>query len=181
MLKSWMIYLCFAFQLGFLGWLIFQNENVKQNGKAYRFLLTIPEKISDDNAEQYQNRLIFRDEKIAAKSFKTEWQQPFYIKLTEDNNGFAMPVSTSNNCKENGFLKVKQFGLQQDSLDYQIVNFRYSFDDFYLKEGNLQKANRALRKALANGKSIAWMEVRIKGCRAIPTGIFVDGKPLQYK
>lgn len=181
MLKSWMIYLCFAFQLGFLGWMILQNENVKQNGKAYRFLLTIPEKISDDNAEQYQNRLIFRDEIITTRSVKTDWQQPFYIILSEDKNGFALPVSAYNMCGGNGFLKVKQFGLQQDSLGYHIINFRYSFDDFYLKEGNLQKANRALRKALANGKSKAWMEVRIKGCRAIPTGIFVDGKPLQYK
>ena len=178
MAKKWWIYAALALPFVVMVFLIGQNENIRQNGQVFRFLIQPPYNECKGNEDSY-TRLVFANEKVVVKGFKPDWQESFYIQLQVDSAGFAMPVSASPNCKDGNNIKATQFGSSQDSLSYHIIDFRYGFDEFHLNQGKAKEVNMALRKALTDGKSKAWMEVRIKGCKAIPTGIFVDGKALR--
>ena len=177
--KRWFVYFGLLFQFVFIGYLIWQNESIKQNGKVLRFLIEMPEREYEEGFK-FQSRLVFQQEKVAAGGFKPEWRQMFYLQVGEDKNGFSQALSASAKCSGGNCLKVQQFGLVQDSATGYTIHFRYGFDDYYWHEGLTEKVNRALRKALSDPKSKVWMEVRIKDCKAIPTGIFVNGKPLQF-
>jgi uncharacterized membrane-anchored protein len=179
-------------QLAIPARMIAQHEATISQGVEYRFR-TAPV----DPYDPFRGRFVAlgyqRDETevplspaLAALDWgQREYQDPLYLHLEPGPDGFArltlldlVPPATGD------YLRLSRddvgySGLSASGGLTDTANITLPFDRYYMNQAAAPEAERIYRERVSDADSETWVTVRLRDGHAVPTGLFIDGKPIE--
>ena len=154
--------------------MIFDREDILNNGKEYKFK-TKPIDPSNSFTGKYIT-LSFYEDMIEVEN-RADWTdgEIIYVSLTTDREGFAKikSVSKENLVNEQDFLKTK-VGYIADN-DPKELTIDYPFDRFYMEESKAYDAESIYRESQHDTSQIAYALVSIKDGEAVLKDVLING------
>ena len=152
--------------------MIFDREDVINNGKAFKFK-TKPIDPNDPFRGKYI-RLRYKGNKIRVQNV-ADWHrgENIYVFLTTDNEGFAKILSVSKEKQNNNqdYLKTKVNYVASGS---NTLTIDYPFDRYYMEESKAYGAEITYRKSQLDTNQIAYALVNIKDGEAVLKDVLIN-------
>ena len=172
--KSWMIGLFSAMVLAQLGapiWMIAQSEWTLRTGRLFRFH-TAPVDPYDAFRGRFVALRIEPNTAPAPPGISLEPNQKVYVRLTEDDRGFARIESLSiERPTDDAYLEatvMNPYGIP--------VALRFPFDRYYLQENLAPKAEKAYQEHSSRGVRDAYITVRVQAGIAEIEGLYIGDR-----
>jgi len=150
--------------------MIFQQEDIVKNGKAFKFK-TAPIDPYDPFRGKYVS-LRYADVDIEVENIE-DWErhEKVFVSLAEDANGFATINSISKEIPNTGseYLAVKIRRLSRNK-----VFVDYPFDRFYMEESKAYEAEILARDTRRDTSQVAYALVRIKNGNAVLENVMIN-------
>ena len=154
--------------------MIFDREDILNNGKEYKFK-TKPIDPNDPFRGKYI-RLSYYEDVIEVEN-EADWTKGeiIYVSLTTDREGFAKikSVSKENLVNNQDFLKTKVRYIADNGPEKLTID--YPFDRFYMEESKAYDAKLIYRKSQHDTSQIAYALVSIKDGEAVLKDVLING------
>jgi uncharacterized membrane-anchored protein len=165
-------------QLGFMAYLILDQERIVWQGTEYRFLSR-----PIDPHDPFRGKYIVLD--FAAESFQVgprqSWLQKYarnelaYASLSTNDQGFAELTDLSPTPPEGDYLPVTVTRYHTDGSVWVDL----PFDRYYLEESKAQPAEALLREAEEADSLRCYAKVKVLQGRSTLTRVMVDEIPIE--
>ncbi|MBK8489326.1 MAG: GDYXXLXY domain-containing protein [Saprospirales bacterium] len=154
--------------------MILDSEGVLSSGIDYKFK-TAPIDPNDPFRGKYI-RLSYADNIIDIQN-EADWVQdePVYVLLTTDDDGFAKNESVSKEKPANDqpFLTAKVRYVTSDGTNKLTID--YPFDKFYMEESKAYDAELVYRESLRDTSQMTYALGSIKNGEAVLKDVLIDG------
>lgn len=155
--------------------MVLDREEILENGKTFRFR-TAPVDPNDPFRGKYII-LGFTDNSFNMPGeTDTSYDQDVYVRLAEDEAGFAVINQLSfETLPPNGdFVKAKlsSWNVNDDTTTFFV---QYPFDRFYLEEYKAPKAEELYIESQRDSLKTTWAVVKIKDGNAVLEDVMIDG------
>lgn len=153
--------------------MIIAREKVLNTGIDYKFR-TAPIDPLDPFRGKYIN-LDFEENMVDVQGDNSwEANEPVFVILTTDSNGFAKVKSASRltPAKDTDFVEAKVRNVIRSDTYRLIIEFPFS--RFYMEESKAFDAEKAYRGSLSDSTLVTYALVKIKNGEAVLTDVFIN-------
>ncbi len=152
--------------------MILGKEKVLNAGKEYKFK-TVPIDPTDPFRGKYIT-LRYEENRVEVENEK-DWEQndPLYVILTTDDEGFAKAQAVSKEEPPDNYLKAKVERITSDGSNKLTI--AYPFDRFYMEESKADDAEDIYRESQRDNRRAAYALVNIKEGEAVLKDVLIDG------
>lgn len=114
-----------------------------------------------------------------------ERQDPLYLHLEPGPDGFARLTLLDLKPPATGdYLRLTRDDVSYDGTSEagepgDAARITLPFDRYYMNERLAPEAERIYRERVTNRDSETWVTVRLRAGHPVPTGLFIDGQPIE--